>query len=95
MISTVKVEATACPPEVEIQPAALQVAGRRLLSMPDLCGLYGGSERPLNPSTVYRWIAQGLFPRPIKLGGGTSRWIESECEATVERAIIQRDKSAA
>jgi prophage regulatory protein len=24
--------------------------------------------------TVWRWVKQGKFPKPIKLGGGSTRW---------------------
>ena len=31
-------------------------------------------------STIYKWIAQGLFPRPIKVGMRSVGWLESEVE---------------
>lgn len=30
--------------------------------------------------TIWRWVKQGKFPKPVKLGGGTSRWKLSELE---------------
>lgn len=38
-----------------------------------------------NRSTLSRWIRQGLFPRPVRLGPGTVAWPEtavSEWEAS-------------
>jgi predicted DNA-binding transcriptional regulator AlpA len=41
------------------------------------------------PSSVYRYIAKGLWPRPIKVGG-SSRWIKSECENALAKMIAGR-----
>lgn len=30
--------------------------------------------------TIWRWVKQGKFPKPFKLGEGTSRWKLSELE---------------
>ena len=30
--------------------------------------------------TIWRWVKQGKFPRPIKLAGGSSRWKLSDLE---------------
>jgi predicted DNA-binding transcriptional regulator AlpA len=56
----------------------------RLLDKAEVCRLFGGT-RPLNPSTLYRGIRKGLFPRPIHVGG-SSRWLRSECEALLRVA---------
>lgn len=32
-------------------------------------------------ATIYRWIADGRFPAPIKLGPNTSAWKASDLEA--------------
>jgi prophage regulatory protein len=32
----------------------------------------------MGKSTVYRKIAQGLFPAPVSVGGQSVRWRESE-----------------
>lgn len=29
-------------------------------------------------STIWRWSSEGVFPRPIRLGHATTRWLESE-----------------
>jgi predicted DNA-binding transcriptional regulator AlpA len=34
----------------------------------------------------------GLFPRPIKIGGGRNAWIESEVDAYIEARIVARDQ---
>jgi len=50
-----------------------------LLDRREVCRFFGGS-RPLNPATLYRGIRKGRFPKPLKIGPGTSRWLRSECE---------------
>jgi predicted DNA-binding transcriptional regulator AlpA len=54
----------------------------QLLDKAEVCRLFGGN-RPLNASTLYRGIKQGRYPRPIKVGPGSSRWLLSECEAAL------------
>jgi predicted DNA-binding transcriptional regulator AlpA len=40
--------------------------------------------RPINPATLYRGIRKGHFPKPVKVGPGSSRWLRSECEAALQ-----------
>ncbi|MDR8394894.1 AlpA family phage regulatory protein [Paraburkholderia sp. USG1] len=37
----------------------------------------------LGASTVYRYLAEGKFPRPVELGGGRVAWLESEVDAWI------------
>lgn len=53
---------------------------RRLLKMKQVCSL-----RSCSPATLYREIAAGRMPVPIKFGR-MSRWDASEVEAAIERA---------
>lgn len=32
----------------------------------------------LGRSTIYRWMAEGKFPKPVQLGGYTVAWAEDE-----------------
>jgi predicted DNA-binding transcriptional regulator AlpA len=41
------------------------------------------------PSSVYRYIAKGILPRPIKRGG-SSLWIKAEIEAALARMVEAR-----
>lgn len=41
-------------------------------------------------STFWRRVQEGVFPRPIKIGG-TSRWRRSDIEAVIERAVAERE----
>jgi len=44
-----------------------------LLDRGAVCRYFGGN-RPINAATLYRKIRQGLFPKPVKIGG-SSRWL--------------------
>lgn len=60
-----------------------------LLDRAAACQLFGGT-RPINPSTLYRGIAQGRYPKPVHIGPGSSRWLRSECEAALQRMVEGR-----
>ncbi len=47
-----------------------------------------------SPSTIWRRVADGTFPKPIKIGGLT-RWVRPEIAAVVDRAKRERDKPKA
>lgn len=44
-------------------------------------------------STVYKWVAQGTFPKPLKLGERASAWRLSEVEAWMQSRIDRAKKS--
>jgi predicted DNA-binding transcriptional regulator AlpA len=60
-----------------------------LLDRAAVCRLFGGS-RPIDASTLYRGIRQGRYPRPVKVGPGSSRWLRSECEAALQAMVEVR-----
>ena len=61
-----------------------------LMDADDTCRFFGGS-KTINPATLYRGMAAGRYPKPIKVGPGSSRWIKSECVDAMERIIALRD----
>jgi prophage regulatory protein len=40
---------------------------------------------PVARGTLYRWIAAGAFPRPVKLGPGVSAWRVEDVRAWIAR----------
>lgn len=38
----------------------------------------------LGSSTIYRYIQRGTFPAPLKVGGFSSRWRESQIHEWIE-----------
>ena len=57
-----------------------------LLTIKDVCTFFGG----LNASTIYRGIAAGRYPAPVRVGLNTSRWLRHECEAALAKMIEGR-----
>ena len=53
-----------------------------LLDRAAACAFFGGT-KPLNAATLYRGIRKGRYPKPVKVGPGSSRWLRSECEAAL------------
>jgi predicted DNA-binding transcriptional regulator AlpA len=50
-----------------------------LINRRELSALLGD----LHASTIYRLIAKGILPKPLKVGA-SSRWLRDECEAALK-----------
>ena len=64
------------------------IAGRGfgdLLSKAEVCKRLGRSN-----STLYRDIREGRIPQPVKIGRA-SRWLSTEIDAVIARAVAERD----
>jgi predicted DNA-binding transcriptional regulator AlpA len=66
-----------------------------LMDKDETCRFFGGATRPINAATLYRGMQTGRYPRPIKVGANSSRWIKSECAAALAKIIAARDSNAA
>lgn len=44
----------------------------------------------LSRSTIYVWVAEGRFPKPVPLGERSVGWIESELEEWLRDRIAAR-----
>ena len=44
----------------------------------------------LSRSTIYVWVAEGRFPKPVPLGARSVGWIESELEEWLRDRIAAR-----
>lgn len=42
------------------------------------------------PSTIWRWVKDGFFPRPCKLGLATARWREDVLQAFEMKSATQK-----
>jgi len=62
----------------------------RMFSLKDVCVYFGGPTKPLHPSTLYRGIKKGIYPKPVKVGENISRWWEPTCEAARQKMIDSR-----
>ena len=45
----------------------------------------------LGRSTIYRWMAEGRFPKPISLGGYAVAWRNVDIDDWIERAAATTD----
>ncbi len=52
-------------------------------------------EIPVSRSTIYRWIAAGEFPQPVKLGAKTSAFVLEEFHEWQKKRNEQRSEAAA
>ena len=63
-----------------------------LLDRRAVCQFFGGT-KPLDAATLYRGIAKGRYPKPVKVGPGSSRWLRDECEAALQTMVQGRAAS--
>lgn len=45
----------------------------------------------LRRSTIYKYIAEGQFPKPVPLGGNRVAWVEQEVQDWIMERIEARD----
>ncbi len=67
-------------------------AGATITNGPDLLDIeavrhFFGGTRPLHAATVYRGIAAGVYPRPLRISANCNRWLRNECEEALRRII--------
>lgn len=43
----------------------------------------------VHPVTVWRWVRQGKFPKPIKLDTGSTRWRMSDVQEWMDKQEVQ------
>ena len=60
-----------------------------LIDKREVCRLFGGT-KPIDASTLYRGIAAQRYPKPVKVGPGSSRWLRSEVEACLRQMTEAR-----
>jgi predicted DNA-binding transcriptional regulator AlpA len=60
-----------------------------LLDRRAACAFFGGT-KPIDVATLYRGIRRGRYPKPVKVGPGSSRWLRAECEAALQAMVEGR-----
>jgi len=40
---------------------------------------------PVSPATIWRWVREGKFPKPFKLGDSVTVWDAAEVEAFIAK----------
>lgn len=51
------------------------------------------SQTGMGSSTIYRHIAAGTFPAPLKIGGHSARWLQASVDAWIENLIHKQNGS--
>lgn len=62
----------------------------KLITQKEVMKLLGVGSR----ETLDRWIRQGLFTPPIRIGGGRLRWVLAEVEAWIEARKAERSPNS-
>jgi hypothetical protein len=76
-------------PALAVAPTALAPAfpvATDMMTLAATCAFFGG-DKPLNPSTLYRGIKKGRYPKPCHVGPNSSRWVRSECQEARQKLI--------
>lgn len=58
----------------------------KIIRLKDVIGSTG-----LGRSTIYKYVAEGAFPRPVSLGDRCVGWVESEVQGWILDRVIERD----
>jgi prophage regulatory protein len=72
-----------------MEQCADQAERDRLIALNEVMHLVG-----LRRTSIYKMIGEQRFPRPVKIGERTSRWIEREIRAWQLAQISLRDDGA-
>lgn len=62
---------------------------RRYSRLPVVCARIG-----ISRNTVYRWGAEGIFPRPVRLGANCAVWPDDEIDAVLSARTAGADDAA-
>jgi predicted DNA-binding transcriptional regulator AlpA len=62
-----------------------------LLDKKAVCFFFGGN-KPIDVATLYRGVSSGRYPKPVKVGPGSSRWLRAECEAALQAMVDGRGR---
>lgn len=57
-----------------------------ILRFPEVLALTGARSR----QTIYNWVENGTFPKPVKIGPNAIGWLKSECDQWKQTIISQR-----
>ena len=59
----------------------------KTMRLGDLATVKGKTGKlPVSPATIWRWVKNGTFPKPFKLGASTTVWDVEE----VDKFLAQR-----
>ena len=66
---------------------------QRVIRINDLASTKGKPGKlPVSPATVWRWVAEGRFVKPFKLGPNTTVWDLDQVEAHLAQQAVEVSK---
>lgn len=74
----------------ETAPVPTTATTRPLLRLPALRAATGDAGK----STIYRWIQDGIWPAPIRLGPNVAAWLADEVDAVLRARTAGADDAA-
>ncbi|WP_253391708.1 helix-turn-helix transcriptional regulator [Pseudomonas citronellolis] len=60
----------------------------RIIRLKEVMGSTG-----LARSTVYKYVSEGIFPKPVSLGDRCVGWLESEVHNWILERVEERDRA--
>ena len=64
-------------------------AACRLIRLPQIIEITG-----MKKASIYLWMSENRFPKPIRIGARSVGWVESEISAWIRARIAARDEQA-
>lgn len=66
----------------------------QMLTVKQVCRFFGGDEKPLSASTIYRWVRTGHLAKPLRMGARSNRWRRADCQAALDDMAMAAAKGA-
>lgn len=60
------------------------IASDDMMTLEQVGRFFGGTDKPIDRSTIYRWVRHGRIPKPIRVGPKQSRWSRVECTEALQ-----------
>ena len=60
----------------------------RLIRLPEVQHRVG-----LGRSTIYRWMSEGKFPKPVQLGGYAVAWAEEDVQIWISNRFNEKSRA--
>jgi len=81
-VTTARSPAPPPPPAPKAVGTDAAPRSRRFIRLRDLL-----QRIPISRSQIYKWIADGRFPKPLHMGGRSAFWLESEVDAWIKQYV--------
>lgn len=66
-----------------------------MLTIREVGHFFGGAQKPIDASTIYRWMRQGKLAPSIRMGTITRRWRRADCQAALDAMVAAQARKKA